>query len=182
MNKNRIVLIVMSIIVFSTFLIFNIFEFNKSKGIRNSSISTTTKVQENIKKEDLIDEKITVNGIERDIKVLEFVSHLGFNIRYQEKLFTLFRLSNGAIKISLKSDENNYILIEKLQENDYYKAYSELKDKEYVKDNYLINYKFLKGNILTFLKITKSININTQEYNEINANLDYMISSLILTS
>ena len=73
-------------------------------------------------------------------------------------------------------------MIEKLQESEYYKEYDELNTKEIVDRNYLVNYKFLKGNILTYLKITKSIDINSQKYEEINAYLDYMISSLVLTS
>ena len=54
--------------------------------------------------------------------------------------------------------------------------------KEIVRDKCLINYKFLKGSVLTYLKITKSVDINSQKFEEINAYLDYMISSLTLTS
>ena len=91
-------------------------------------------------------------------------------------------MSNGALKISLEDAEENFILIEKLQENVYYKEYKELNTKEIVKDKCLINYKFLKGSVLTYLKITKSVDINSQKFEEINAYLDYMISSLTLTS
>lgn len=178
----KIILIILTILSFSVFVIFNYHEFSKREKSKNSQKKTTAVIQETVKSEDLIDDTITINSEEKGIKVVEYVSHLGFNIRYQESIFTLSRLSNGSIKISKKNDENNYILIEKLQENDYYKAYNELNSKEYVKDNYLISYKFLKGSVLTFLKITKSIDIETQEYESINANLDYMISSLILTS
>ena len=91
-------------------------------------------------------------------------------------------MSNGALKISLEDAEENFILIEKLQENVYYKEYKDLNTKEIVRDKCLINYKFLKGSVLTYLKITKSVDINSQKFEEINAYLDYMISSLTLTS
>lgn len=179
-DNGKIVVIIVSIIIFLIFLIYNVYEFkNNNNKIQSHK---PPKAQENVNLEDLIDDKLIVNGEEKDIKVYEFVSHLGFNIRYQTSLFSLSRLSNGSIKIYLNNNENNYILIEKLQENAYYKAYNELNNKEYVKDNYFISYKFLKGSVLTFLKITKSIDINTQEYDLINANLDYILSSLTLTS
>lgn len=181
-KRVRIILIVLTILTFSIFIIYNTLEFCKKDDIRNSNNTTTTKVQENVSEEDLIDDKLTINGENKDIKVIEIVSHLGFNLRYQSSLFSMSRLSNGALKLSHKDDEDNYVLIEKLQENEYYKEYNELNKKEYVKDSYLISYKFLKGNVLTYLKITKSINVETQKYEEINANLDYIISSLTLTS
>lgn len=178
----KIMVVFLTILLFSTFLIFNIFAFNKNKDVFRLNKNTTTNVVMDSSNENLIDDKLVVNGKEKDIKVLEVVSHLGFSIRYQDSMFSLTRLSNGAYKFSLINDENNYVLIDKLQEKEYYKAYKELNSKEYIKNNYLISYKFLKGNVLTFLKITKSVNVETQEYEEINANLDYMISSLTLTS
>lgn len=179
MKKSIIVLLI--IILFSAFLFFNIYAFS-SKGNKSNTLKTSTTKTTVDASSELIQDKVLIKGEEKVIYVKELVSHLGFNIRTLNNYFTVSRLSNGALKISLEENENNYILIEKLQENVYYKEYKELNTKEIVKDNYLINYKFLKGSVLTYLKITKSIDINSQKFEEINAYLDYMISSLTLTS
>ncbi|MCX4249460.1 MAG: hypothetical protein OSJ65_06840 [Bacilli bacterium] len=168
--------IVFIIILLSLFLTLNISALKK--GNHPDLKTTTTKIESS---SDSILDKILIKGVEKEISVKKLVSHLGFNLFYVD-VFNVSRLSNGSINISLKDNEKNYILIEKLQESEYYKEYDELNTKEIVDRNYLVNYKFLKGNILTYLKITKSIDINSQKYEEINAYLDYMISSLVLTS
>lgn len=179
MKKSIIVLLI--IILFSSFLFFNIYAFSSKEKKSNTLKTSTTKTTVDVSSESIQD-KVLIRGEEKAIYVKEIVSHLGFNIRTLNNYFNVLRLSNGALKISLEENEDNYILIEKLQENVYYKEYKELNTKEIVKDNYLINYKFLKGSVLTYLKITKSIDINSQRFEEINAYLDYMISSLTLTS
>lgn len=181
-KKSKIIIFILLLLSVSIFLVLNISEFYKNKENRSFNNKTTINVEEHVNEEDIIKDKIVFKGETREIGVLEYVSHLGFNIRYQKNLFSISLLSNGSIKITNKDDENNYILIEKLHENEYYKAIKELNSKEYVKDNYLVSYKFFKGNVLTYLKLTKSINVNSQNYEEINANLDYIISSLVLTS
>ncbi len=179
MRKNIIVLV--TIIVFSSFLFFNIYAFCSKESKYNNQKTSTTKTTVEPSSE-LIQDKILIKDEEKNIYVRELISHLGFTINIIDRYFSISHMSNGALKISLEDAEENFILIEKLQENVYYKEYKDLNTKEIVRDKCLINYKFLKGSVLTYLKITKSVDINSQKFEEINAYLDYMISSLTLTS
>lgn len=182
-NKKVFVLLV-AILLFSLCLVYNISMLlsadNKTYQNNKSNQTKTTELTPSSDSASLT--KIFINGEEKEIYVLELNSHLGFNINYEDAYFVPSRLSNGAIKITNKNDERCFVLIDKLQEKDYYKEYNELNTKEVLHDSYLVSYKFLKGNVLTYLKITKSININSQDYEELNARLDYIISSLVLTS
>lgn len=172
---NLIITIFFLIFLIGIFLIVNIFGFANN----TSYISNFNKRLEPLGNDNLYKETIYIDDKEMTIYTVEYISHLGFKVKYDSSKFTVKHLSNGDLLIVSEEDENSYVKIDKLQKSEYYKQYEKLNLKEDIVDNYLVNYSFLKGGFYTFLKVTKS---NNKDNKEIDAHLDFIINSLSFTS
>lgn len=173
---NLIITIFFLVLLIGVFIFVNIFGFD------NNNANYIPKVNKNIEplvKDTLYKDTIYIDGKEITVYTIEYISHLGFKIKYESSKFDIKHLSNGALFITSEEDENNYVKIEKLQQGEYYKQYEKLNLKEDIVDNYLVNYHFLKSGFYNFIKVTKSIN---KDNKEIDAHLDYIINSLSFTS
>ena len=172
---NLIITIFFLIFLTGIFFIVNIFGFADNTRY----ISNFNKSFEPLVNDILYKDIIYVDGKETTVYTVEYITHLGFKVKYDSSKFNVKHLSNGALLITSEDDENNYVKIDKLQKNDYYKQYEKLNLNEDAVDNYLVNYRFIRGGFYTFIKVTKSIDKNNKE---IDAHLDYIINSLTFTS
>ena len=85
MRKNIIVLV--TIIVFSSFLFFNIYAFCSKESKYNNPKTSTTKTTVEASSE-LIQDKILIKDEEKNIYVRELISHLGFTINIMDSYFS----------------------------------------------------------------------------------------------
>ncbi|MCH5167282.1 MAG: hypothetical protein J1F35_05250 [Erysipelotrichales bacterium] len=178
-TKKFIINLIILVLLIGIFLIVNIYGFENIKTGRitttTKNVTTTEAPVQDIAYEDIIyvgDEEIQIHSV-------QFVSHLGFGFKYESEYFEVKHLSNGSVLITNKEDANNYITIEKLQENVYYQEYERLNLKEEINDGYLVNYKFLKGSSYNYLKVTKSAILDNSS---LNAHMDYIIHTMSFTS
>lgn len=178
-SKNIVINLILLTLVVSLFLVVNIYGFDKKKKLSNQPTTTNTTTTKIPEKDNTYEDTIYIDQESITIYVTDFISHLGVSLKYEESLFDIKHLSNGSLLITSKEDANNYIQIERLQENDYYSSYEELNLKEETIDNYLINYKFLKGNSYNYYKITKSVSLDNTD---IDVRMNYIINSLSFAS
>lgn len=179
-KKYIIVSIVLLILLCCLLLILNILslsEKHQAKKTTTTTKITTTKAPE---EPDLaFEDKIMIEGIEETIYVKKYITHLGFEFKYQSEYFKVSFLSNGSVLIENLEDSKNYIRIEKVNESDYYREYEENHDKEELsEDNYLTTYRFYRDNSFTFLKVTKCIKNDTEHIGGLGIRMDYIIDSL----
>lgn len=180
-DKRYIIISVITIILLCClFLVLNLLSLNEKHKAKNTNTTTKTTTTKAPEEPDLaIQDKIMIEGVEETIYVKKYITHLGFEFKYQSEYFKVSFLSNGSVLIEDLNDSKNYIQIEKVNESDYYREYEELSDKEDLsEDGYLTTYKFYRGNSLTFLKVTKCIKNDTEHFEGLNVRMDYITDSL----
>lgn len=180
-DKKYIVLsVIILIILCCLFLILNLLSLNEKRYSKNTTTTSKTTTTTSPEEPDLaIQDKIVIKGIEETIYVKKYITHLGFEFKYQSDYFKVSLLSNGSVLIEGIEDNKNYVKLEKVNESDYYREYEELSEKEELsEDGYLTSYKFYRGNSLTFLKVTKCVKNDTQYFEDLNVRMDYIINSI----
>lgn len=175
-----IVSVIILLILCCLFLILNISSLKEKHQAKNTTTTTKITTTKTHEESDLtIEDKIMIEGLEETIYVKKFITHLGFEFKYQSEYFKVSFLSNGSVLIENIFDNKNYIQIEKVSESEYYHEYEELSNKEKLsEDGYLTTYRFYRDNSFTFLKVTKCINNNIEQIEGLNVRMDYIIDSL----
>lgn len=179
-RKYIIVSIIIVIVLCCLFLVLNILclnEKHKAKNITTTSKTTTTTLPS--EPDLVVEDKIIIKGLEERIYVKKYITHLGFEFKYQGEYFKVSFLSNGSVLIEDLEDNKNYIRIEKVNESDYYREYEELSERQDLsEDAYLTTYRFYRDNSLTFLKVTKCVKNDLEHFENLNVRMDYIIDSL----
>lgn len=190
MNKDNIgymftILLVVALLGY--LLIFtNVLGFSEKVKGKEEIITTTTKKLSNEKDKfndyitDVDNHSILVNDEIVEIELKKYHSLLGFNIDFMVNDFDPAKVNINSIVFINKSDSNNYIKIEMLTSDEYYKQYDDSLSGIYKSNNevdgYNYSYSFFRGNGL-FVKVTKSIKLDLMT-DRISVGMDYMISSL----
>lgn len=179
MEDNKVASVILLVLVILLLFVVNIFAVRDKI---NRNVKTTTKVITTTKKkEDLLSDekmdKIIIEGLEEDIVVKNYRTHLGYNFNYETALFNPVLLSNSSIELNYILDSTMYIKFERLTDEVYYDEYEKNNSKEVDIDGYLESYSFYRYKNI-FLKVTKRIK-NTPEYLEsLNVRMQYTLNSI----
>ena len=190
MNKDNIgymFIILLVVALLGSLLIFtNVLGFSEKVKGKEEIITTTTKKLSNEKDKfndyitDVDNHSIVVNDEIVEIELKKYHSLLGFNIDFMINDFDPAKVNINSIVFINKSDSNNYIKIEMLTSDEYYKQYDDSLSGIYKSNNeidgYNYSYSFFRGNGL-FVKVTKSIKLDLMT-DRLSVGMDYMISSL----
>ena len=186
-NVSYMLTVLVIVAILGSLLIFtNVLGFSEKVRDKNDIITTTTKKLSNEKDKfnDYITEvdnhSILVNDEIVEIELKKYHSLLGFNIDFMVNDFDPAKVNINSIVFINKSDSNNFVKIEMLTSDEYYKQYDDSLSGIYKSgneiDGYNYSYSFFRGNGL-FVKVTKSIK-NELITDRISVGMDYMISSL----
>lgn len=190
MNRDSvsyIFIILFIVAILGSALVFtNVLGFTEKLKSKNDIITTTTKKlsNESDKFNDYVtnvdNHSVIVNDTIVELELKKYHSLLGFTIDFMIDDFDPAKVNINSVVFINKSDSNNFVKIEMLSSDNYYKEFDESTKDNYIGINevegYKYTYSFFRGNGL-FVKVTKSINI-TQELSELSVGMDYMISSL----
>ena len=172
----RVVSAILLIIVTVALILVNLLSTYSKKEVKEESTTTTTTRPTELAKDTKYD-SISVEGEKQEIVVKKYSTHFGYHFYYEEDLFVTSLLSNGSIQIASVADPSSYVLIEKLNEDDYYFQYELLNGKEEIIDYYLSIYSFYRGNNI-YLKVTKCIKSDSDLAEGLNTRLNYIINSI----
>lgn len=186
-SVSYILIVLVIVAILGSLLIFtNVLGFSEKVKGKNKIVTTTTKKlsNESDKFNDYITEidnhSIVVNGEIVEIELKKYHSLMGFNIDFLVSDFDPAKININSIVFINKSDSNNYLKIELLTSDEYYKQYDASLSGIYKSNNevdgYNYSYSFFRGNGL-FVKVTKSIKAELIK-DKISIGMDYMISSL----
>lgn len=173
MKKNKkgekttyIITVVIAIILLSMLLIFvNVQHKNDGNKNTTSKIRTTTKR--------VIKDKLTIDDKTIDIEVEEYKTPWGVTLNY-ESLYFKVGADDKLLKFTSIVDKNTYLVIEKMTEEEYRKAYDLKKTVE--DGDYVLISRVIK-NGQAYLKATKCHKKGI-EYDDIDIRMEYILKQL----
>ena len=161
-----VITIVIAIVLLCMLLIFvNVQHKNSNSKNTTSKITTTTKRS--------IKDKLTIDDKVVDIEVEEYNTPWGVKVTY-ESLYFKVGADDRLLKFTSVTDKNTYLVIEKMTDEEYRKAY-DLKKTE-TDGDYTIASRVIQ-NGQAYLKVVKCHKTGI-EYDDIDMRMEYILKQL----
>ncbi len=161
-----IITVVIAIVLLCMLLVFvNVQHKNSNSKNTTSKITTTTKRS--------IKDKLTIDDKTIDIEVEEYKTPWGVTVNY-EPLYFRVGADDRLLKFTSVMDKNTYLVIEKMTEEEYRKAYDlkkTEKDGEYTLASRVIQ------NGQAYLRVVKCHKTGI-EYDDVDMRMEYILKQL----